>query len=165
MHTFMLFDNIIFEHIICIIIADEVFLMIANLKSSSKHLTENVEKTTICELKLDEANVKHFKEAIDNNYWFEFFMDDLPLWGFVGELHSDTNSDNMHMIFTHKNISLQYNKGQIIHVNLTQENPKPLEVGKTLDMTYSVEWTETNITFACHFDVYLNYHFFEHQIH
>nr|KAJ0209126.1 hypothetical protein LSAT_V11C400209250 [Lactuca sativa] len=53
----------------------------------------------------------------------------------------------------------------IIHVNLTQENPKPLEVGKTLDMTYSVKWTETNITFACRFDVYLDYHFFEHQIH
>ncbi|CAI9287162.1 unnamed protein product [Lactuca saligna] len=126
---------------------------------------KNVEKTTICALKLDEANVKHFKEAIDNNYWFEFFMDDLPLWGFVGELHSDRNSDNKHMIFTHKNITLQYNKDQIIHVNLTQENPKPLEVGKTLDMTYSVKWTETNITFARRFDVYLDYHFFEHQIH
>lgn len=38
------------------------------------HLAENVEKTTICELKFNEANVKHFKEAIDDNYWFEFFM-------------------------------------------------------------------------------------------
>ncbi|GKE83514.1 hypothetical protein Tco_1557256, partial [Tanacetum coccineum] len=34
----------------------------------------------------------------------------------------------------------------IIHVNLTQENLKSLEVGKTLDMTYSVMWTETNGT-------------------
>ncbi|CAI9270274.1 unnamed protein product [Lactuca saligna] len=54
---------------------------------------------------------------------------------------------------------------KIIHVNLTQENPKPLDVGKTLDMTYSVKWIETNITFARRFDVYLDYHFFEHQIH
>lgn len=53
---------------------------------------------------------------------------------------------------------------QIIHVNLTQENPKPLEVGKKLDMTYSVKWSETNITFGHRFDVYLDYHFFEHQV-
>ncbi|KAJ9538178.1 hypothetical protein OSB04_030911 [Centaurea solstitialis] len=126
---------------------------------------KDVEKTTICELELDEAKVKQFKEAIENNYWFEFFMDDLPLWGFVGELHSDRNSDSKHMLFTHKNITIQHNKDQIIHVNLSQENPKPLEVGRTVDMTYSVKWTETNITFARRFDVYLDYHFFEHQIH
>lgn len=35
---------------------------------------ENVDKTTICELELDESKVKQFKEAIENNYWFEFFM-------------------------------------------------------------------------------------------
>jgi transmembrane 9 superfamily member 3 len=53
---------------------------------------------------------------------------------------------------------------QIIHVNLTQQSPKLLEVGKTLDMTYSVKWVETNITFARRFDVYLDYPFFEHQV-
>lgn len=53
---------------------------------------------------------------------------------------------------------------QIIHVNLTQESPKPLEAGKTLDMTYSVKWISTNITFARRFDVYLDYPFFEHQV-
>nr|KAJ0184601.1 hypothetical protein LSAT_V11C900504270 [Lactuca sativa] len=120
---------------------------------------KNVEKTTVCKLELDEPKAMQFKQAIENSYWFELFM------GFVGEVHSDRNTDNKHMLFTHMNITLQYNKDQIIHVNLTQESPKPLEVGRTLDMTYSVKWTETNITFARRFDVYLDYHFFEHQIH
>lgn len=53
---------------------------------------------------------------------------------------------------------------QIIHVNLTQESPKPLEVGRTVDMTYSVKWISTNVTFARRFDVYLDYPFFEHQV-
>ncbi|MBA0873244.1 hypothetical protein Goshw_030009 [Gossypium schwendimanii] len=53
----------------------------------------------------------------------------------------------------------------IIHVNLTQESPKPLEAGRVLDMTYSVKWLQTNVTFARRFDVYLDYPFFEHQIH
>lgn len=49
-------------------------------------------------------------------------------------------------------------------MNLTQENLKPLVAGKTLDMTYSVKWSQTNITFARRFDVYLDYPFFEHQV-
>lgn len=32
-------------------------------------------------------------------------------------------------------------------------------------MTYSVKWIPTNITFARRFDVYLDYPFFEHQVH
>ncbi|KAE8690621.1 Transmembrane 9 superfamily member 1 [Hibiscus syriacus] len=90
---------------------------------------KNVDKGTICQLELDEAKVKEFKDAIENSYWFEFFMDDLPLWGFVGELHPDKNT------------------------------------GKILDLTYSIKWIPTNITFARRFDVYLDYPFFEHQIH
>lgn len=53
---------------------------------------------------------------------------------------------------------------QIIHVNLSQESPKPLEVGRTLDLTYSIKWSQTNVTFARRFDVYLDYPFFEHQV-
>ncbi|GAU24378.1 hypothetical protein TSUD_390870 [Trifolium subterraneum] len=120
----------------------------------------NVEKTTFCRLNLDDAKVKHFKDAIENNYWFEFFM------GYVGELHPDKNSDNgKHVLYTHKNIIVKYNKDQIIHVNLTHDDPKPLEVGRSLDMTYSVKWIPTNVTFRHRFDVYLDYPFFEHQIH
>ncbi|KAJ6927993.1 transmembrane 9 superfamily member 1 [Populus alba x Populus x berolinensis] len=127
---------------------------------------KNVDKAVICKLELDEAKVKQFKDAIENSYWFEFFIDDLPLWGFVGELRPDKNSDNgKHLLFTHKSITIKYNKDQIIHVNLTQENPKPLEAGTVLEMTYSVKWSLTNVSFARRFDVYLDYPFFEHQIH
>ncbi|KAE9446874.1 hypothetical protein C3L33_21228, partial [Rhododendron williamsianum] len=121
---------------------------------------ENVDKNSICDIELDEAKVKQFKDAVESSYWFEFFM------GFVGELHPDKNSDNKkHVLYTHKNILVKYNKNQIIHVNLTQESLKPLEVGTTLHMTYSVKWMETNVTFARRFNVYLDYPFFEHQIH
>lgn len=35
---------------------------------------KNVDKGTICELEIDEDKAKQFKDAIENNYWFEFFM-------------------------------------------------------------------------------------------
>ncbi|GLT32850.1 hypothetical protein SLA2020_074850 [Shorea laevis] len=126
---------------------------------------KNVEKRTICSLELDEAKVKQFKEAIENSYWFEFFIDDLPLWSFVGEVRADKNNDNKQLLFTNKYFVIKYNGDKIIHVNLTNESPKPLVEGRVLDMTYSVKWIPTNVSFARRFDVYLDYPFFEHQIH
>lgn len=53
---------------------------------------------------------------------------------------------------------------QIIHVNLTQDGAKAVEDGKVYDMTYSVKWMPTDVTFGRRFDVYLDYPFFEHQV-
>lgn len=38
------------------------------------YLSENTDKTTICELELDPTKAKQFKDAIENSYWFEFFI-------------------------------------------------------------------------------------------
>ncbi|KAH9544257.1 hypothetical protein CY35_13G109100 [Sphagnum magellanicum] len=125
-----------------------------------------MEKKTICSLELTDDQVDVFKEAVANTYWFEFFVDDLPLWGFVGEYHPEKNDENSKYVMnTHKQFLIKYNKNQIIQVNLTQDNLQPIKAGKVLEFTYAVEWVETNTTFARRFDAYLDYPFFEHQIH
>ncbi|PWZ33390.1 Transmembrane 9 superfamily member 1 [Zea mays] len=116
---------------------------------------KNVEKGFICTLELDAKKVQQFADAIESSYWFEFFI------GFVGE--TDKNSENKHYLYTHKNILVKYNDNRIIHVNLTQESPTLLEDGKKLEMTYSVKWVATDVSFARRFEVYLDYPFFEHQ--
>ncbi|MCO5601910.1 hypothetical protein L7F22_056036 [Adiantum nelumboides] len=127
---------------------------------------KDVQRIIICKLNLDENKVQEFKDAIENTYWFEFFMDDLPLWGFVGEFHpGKKEEDSVHLLYTHKGLHIKYNNNQIIQVNLTQDNPQRLAPGKSLDLTYSVSWSETDIPFARRFDAYLDYPFFEHQIH
>lgn len=54
---------------------------------------------------------------------------------------------------------------RIIEVNLTSENPVPIEVGRTLQFTYSVSWISVDKTFESRFNRYLEYDFFEHKIH
>ncbi|KAG5016106.1 hypothetical protein JHK85_022242 [Glycine max] len=134
----------------------------------------NVEKTTFCRIELDEAkdialNSGLAAQSTAVTCWIQpktSFIQGYAPGRYVGELHPDKNGDNgKHVLYTHKNINVQYNKDQIIHVNLTYDNPRPLEVGKSLDMTYSVKWSPTNVTFGRRFDVYLDYPFFEHQIH
>ncbi|KAJ7565859.1 hypothetical protein O6H91_02G077800 [Diphasiastrum complanatum] len=127
-----------------------------------------VEKATICTLEMDDEKAAQFKNAIENSYWFEFFIDDLPLWGtyllyicslacmevwgFVGDLYFK-NEEHKILLYTHKNLVIKYNNNQ------------PILPGKTVEFTYSVKWVETNTSFARRFDAYLDYPFFEHQIH
>eukprot|EP00899_Mesostigma_viride_P027506 jgi/Mesvir1/7940/Mv11860-RA.1 len=143
----------------------------------------DVPKRTICEDPLDDKKVRKFRRAIKNHYWYELFMDDLPIWGFVGEsvdpehsgdagakLAASNNAggfkdEDQVFIYTHKSFDINYNKNRIIQVNLTSENPRPLIPGTTLDFTYSVKWEPTAIKYHQRFDRYLDYNFFEHQIH
>jgi transmembrane 9 superfamily member 3 len=62
-------------------------------------------------------------------------------------------------------LSITYNQDRIIEVNLTSENPVPIEVGRKLEFTYTVTWKETMKRFEDRFSRYLEYDFFEHKIH
>eukprot|EP00850_Spirogloea_muscicola_P016317 SM000131S26747 [mRNA] locus=s131:285974:290027:+ [translate_table: standard] len=129
----------------------------------------NMTKQTICQMTLDANKAKKFTYAIQNRYWFELFMDDLPIWGFVGELAQGDKTDGMAtgdedvVINTHKRFDINYNGDRIIQVNLTAENPQSVVAGQSLEFTYSVKWESTDIPFSKRFDRYLDYNFFEHQ--
>jgi transmembrane 9 superfamily member 3 len=62
-------------------------------------------------------------------------------------------------------LAITYNDNRIIEVNLTSENPIPVKTGAKLSFTYSVHWKKTTKAFDSRFDRYLEYDFFEHQIH
>ena len=93
----------------------------------------------------------------------------------VGELTSseeeneeeddDPELDSESLVYTHKVFSISYNENRIIQVNLTSENPVTLGAGDELEFSYSVEWVPTETPFHRRFERYLDYDFFEHQIH
>jgi len=119
-----------------------------------------------CTVTLGEQEYKLFKHAIQNQWWYQMFLDDLPIWGMVGEVVPGESSDDDKLyLYTHKKFVIAYNGDQIIEVNLTSENPVLLERGAQIRFTYSVQWVPTDTPFADRFEKYLDYNFFEHQIH
>ncbi|KAI4367421.1 hypothetical protein MLD38_023160 [Melastoma candidum] len=110
------------------------------------------------------------QDAIENNYWLS------SLSVLLGELHliRTVTAASYGLYTPHKTINIRYNNNQVglliafyllqyYTCYLSHDNPKPLEVGKTLDMTYAVKWHQTNVSFSRRFDVYLELPFFEHQ--
>mmetsp|Transcript_21913 Transcript_21913/g.46431 ORF Transcript_21913/g.46431 Transcript_21913/m.46431 type:complete len:591 (+) Transcript_21913:196-1968(+) len=127
--------------------------------------------TKVCQMKLDEESSSQLQYAVHNHYWYQWYIDDLPVWGMVGEVSLndgesvEAEPNGEALVYTHKKFSISYNGNQIIQVNLTSENPVTLGEEAQLEFTYSVDWVPTELTFSRRFDRYLDYDFFEHQIH
>ncbi|CAG8545200.1 5735_t:CDS:2, partial [Scutellospora calospora] len=125
----------------------------------------NEENVTICDKGLTAKDVNLFRYAVSNNYWYQLFLDDLPVWGFVGEF--DTNTGDA-FLYTHRDFVISYNHDKIIQVRLESGNPVKL-YWETRDIpirfSFSVRWEATDDPFDSRFDKLLDTEFFEHKIH
>lgn len=72
-----------------------------------------VPETEICRKKLTEDEAAEFRDAITRHYWYELFMDDLPMWSFVGEVGVDSAKQPQMLIYTHKQLNISYNNDQV----------------------------------------------------
>jgi transmembrane 9 superfamily protein 3 len=128
------------------------------------HFKKSAEGKVICDVKdgLTQEQVDQFKHAVENQYWFEFFLDELPIWGLLGDTEENGNDP---YIWIHKSFLIKYNHDRIIEVTLTQDHPFILKSGVPFSWTYSISWQETDTPFEDRFDRYLDDAFFEHQIH
>jgi len=128
------------------------------------YFQKDVPEKVLCSKILSFEEAEKFKAAVRNQYWYQLFMDDLPIWGMVGEVVQDGDDEKLYL-YTHKKFMCTWNEDRVIEVNLTSENPVPLEKGATISFTYSVNWYKTDIPFSKRFEKYLDDNFFEHQIH
>jgi len=120
----------------------------------------NVPKTEYCQVNLDETTLKSFMYAVKNHYWYQMYLDDLPVWGIVG----DSEGGPMHL-WTHKKLEIGYNGKHIVDVNLTSDVKVELKSEAKIPFSFEVVWKESKVKFEDRFDKYLDPNFFQHRIH
>ena len=96
----------------------------------------DVNKMTYCEISLSEEKYQAFVYAVKNHYWYQMYIDDLPIWGIVG----DDEGGEGHYIWTHKKFDIGYNEKQIVDVNLTSEAKIKLSPGIKISFSYEVRY-------------------------
>lgn len=121
----------------------------------------NLPSTVVCAVELDKQKVLSLAYAVQNNYWYQMYIDELPIWGRVGE----RGEDKKFYIFSHQNFEIGYNDDRIVDIKLTNENRKLLTLGDKIEFTYSVTFTPSTVKFEDRFDKYLDPTFFQHKIH
>ncbi|XP_056868581.1 transmembrane 9 superfamily member 1 [Takifugu flavidus] len=139
---------------------------------------ENVERKTVCQLTLTEKQVDQLREAIEELFYFEFVLDDIPIWGFVGYLEESGFLPHSHKVglWTHLDFNIEYNGNAVIFANVSVKDVKPviLEEGAgavvggvgvgghslTVTHTYSVHWFESNLPHSRRAERLRDYSFF-----
>ena len=74
----------------------------------------DVDWVMLCHKTLSEAHIKKFYAAIDRDYYFELFLDGLPIWGYLGEYDTDNlflehTSIARHFLYTHLHFDIGHN--------------------------------------------------------
>lgn len=114
-----------------------------------------------CSRKLSREEVSRFRLAIAEDYYIQFYYDDLPVWALVGDAERTYNGNpngNRYLLYTHIWFDIYYNKDRVIeihaHTNLdfTVDVTEDKEV--EVDFVYHVKWKETNISFDKRMDFY-----------
>ena len=131
------------------------------LSGSRKHSTpyevtfmDPVPWRALCEDYLDASQIKSLKDAIEQDYFFEMFVDDMPLWGYLGEvvheefLLGQSIQGARVYLYPHLHFSLGYNNNQIVVVNVTTDTKRKIDItdadaGQEIVFSYSVEWVHT----------------------
>ena len=57
----------------------------------------------VCRKNLTKEEVSQFRNVIKRDYYFEFYLDDLPLWGFIGMINrlDSTGQNERYLLFNH----------------------------------------------------------------
>ncbi|XP_053477406.1 transmembrane 9 superfamily member 1 [Ictalurus furcatus] len=139
------------------------------------HFRENNERQTLCQLTLSEKEVDQLREAIEELYYFEFVLDDIPIWGFVGYMEESGFLPHSHKVglWTHLDFNIEYNGNSVIFANVSVKDVKPVPLeegghdgvnsnsgGLSVTHTYSVHWFESSLPHSRRAERLRDYSFF-----
>jgi Endomembrane protein 70 len=87
---------------------------------------DTVEWRLLCKTSFNKDDLVKFKKAIQNNYFFEMFVEDLPMWGYIGDtseedIISEVEGTGKTYLFPHLHFYIGHNKNRIVSAKVTTE--------------------------------------------
>jgi transmembrane 9 superfamily protein 3 len=116
---------------------------------------------------LTESDAEMFALAASNTWVYQMYLDDLPIWGVVGEMIQTKGGDLKPHVYTKRTLQIKYNKDRIVEVDLMADPQSLVEVKAGISLTFKTkfQWEPTKKEFHSRFDKYLDQPFFKHHIH
>jgi len=110
---------------------------------------QGTKRKPLCSVHLADTDLSLLRKAVTAQYWMQFFVDGLAVWGPLGCRGSE--------VYTHFHLLIHYNEQQIVQV--FSQPGDPVELGnseQSLDFYYSVTWLSTATPFAARLSAYTN---------
>jgi len=110
---------------------------------------------TLCQKKLTIDEIGILKQAINSEFYFQFYLDDLPFWGFVGKVEDENlihgEGGSSYYLITHVQFDVLYNGNQVVEVKAFGDPNRAIDITKDVGIdvkfTYSVIWNATELRF------------------
>jgi transmembrane 9 superfamily member 1 len=135
----------------------------------------DVRMAKLCELTFTAVEYQQLRHAIEDNYYFEFVVDKLPMWGFIGETKLEGGTYRPYL-FTHLHFHLAFNGDQLIDATVSTdakletvlldpssaaaapndhaETRESTASRESVEFTYSVTWTHTDVPYSRRMEKY-----------
>jgi len=112
-----------------------------------------IDLRVLCKVTLDQVKLAKFREAILNSYYFEMYVEDLAMWGYVGDisdedLMGEAGGESIYM-FPHHHFKFGINNKKIVSAAISTDVNKKVDITtdapKEVEFTYSVEFYEEKL--------------------
>ncbi|KAG0485428.1 hypothetical protein HPP92_009507 [Vanilla planifolia] len=122
----------------------------------------NYDSKSVCKKRLLKEEVARFRSAIDKDYYFQMYYDDLPAWGFIGKVDKDGKTDSpseyKYFLYRHILFEILYNNDRVIEINVHTDTNTMVDITEDkaieVEFMYSVKWKETDIPFERRMEKY-----------
>ena len=121
---------------------------------------------SLCHRTLGAKDLKRFRKAVKDDYYFQMYYDDLPIWGFIGKIEKILKPGAPEMryyLFTHVHFDIAYNGDRVIEINVSTDPLRTVDItdehSVDVEFSYSVKWKETHIPFDRRMEKYSRYSF------
>ncbi|GBG32557.1 Transmembrane 9 superfamily member 2 [Hondaea fermentalgiana] len=126
----------------------------------------------LCTKTLSLADLQKFQRAVDEDYYFEMLVDNLPVWAYVGLIHTPSllssppsfpilgdfdeksleNISAKRFLYTHLIFNIDYNGDRIVSAQVATSPSSRLDITDvdseiTVDFTYAVIWKESSVRY------------------
>jgi hypothetical protein len=140
--------------------------MAGDRRESSPYVVQygkNLYKSIVCRKTLTTDDIKAFKDAIENYYFFEMYVEDIPMAGFIGDVQNEdtigrdlgltfngplASYGGTYTLFTHLNFQFGMNNGNIVSASVTTDPMQTVDITKDestdVQFSYSVSWVQDN---------------------
>ncbi|XP_059065674.1 transmembrane 9 superfamily member 2-like isoform X2 [Cryptomeria japonica] len=131
----------------------------------------NKDSQLLCRKKLTKEDSERFREPIKNDYYFQMYYDDLPIWGFIGNFQKGNEArpnGTTYLLYTHTGFDIFYNNDRVIEINVRTDPRFTVDITEDMeievDFKYSVNWMEIHIPFERRMDKYIKSSFLPQHI-
>ena len=121
---------------------------------------------SLCRKTLGAKDLKKFRKAVKDDYYFQMYYDDLPIWGFIGKIEKILKPGAPEMryyLFTHVHFDISYNRDRVVEINVSTDPLRTVDITEgesvNVEFSYSVKWKETHIPYERRMEKYSRYSF------